>query len=284
MKNSPYLPDHTAKNPIVREIECVSLLNRSRIPSVDYALNPYTGCEHGCIYCYSDFMRRFRRHGEEWGQFVDVKVNAPGVLRRQLSRSQPGLVSLSTVTDPYQPLERRYELTRACLQELIKSQFPVSILTKSALVLRDLDLLVKLDEVDVGLTITTLDEGLREDFEPRADSIQERLRALRKLSAVGVQTWVFFGPVLPFFSDRREIIDDMLATFRDCGAQHVLVDRLNFYPRVWHRMRTMLIEHFPEQLEYYEAVRRDIESYSLSLKRTVQWESTRQSMTCEIIF
>lgn len=284
MKNPPDSPDHTANIPVVREIECVSLLNRSGIPSVDYAINPYTGCEHGCLYCYSDFMRRFRRHREEWGQFVDVKVNAPGVLRRQLSRSKPGLVSLSTVTDPYQPLEKRYRLTRACLQELIKSQFPVSILTKSALVLRDLDLLVKLDEVDVGLTITTLDEGLREIFEPRASSIQERLRALKELSAVGIQSWVFLGPILPYFCDGQETIAKILAAFQEHGAQRVLVDRLNFYPRVWHRMRTILLERFPEQLEYYEIVRRDIESYSLSLKRTVQRESTRQSMTCEIIF
>jgi DNA repair photolyase len=284
MKNSPGSLDHTAKIPVVREIECVSLLNRSGIPSVDYGINPYTGCEHGCVYCYSDFMRRFRRHREEWGEFVDVKVNAPGVLRRQLSRSKPGLVSLSTVTDPYQPLERRYELTRACLQELIKSQFPVSILTKSALVLRDLDLLAKLDNVDVGLTITTLAEGLREVFEPRAPSVSNRLHALRELSSAGIQTWVFFGPVLPLFSDDPGTIGEMLATFQQCGAQSVLVDRINLYPVVWRKLKAVVARNFPEQLVHLEKVKSNAGSYSSRLRANVQSEAARCGLLCDIVF
>lgn len=284
MNKSQKSSTHDDKIPVIREIECVSILNRSGIPSVDYAINPYTGCEHGCIYCYSDFMRRFRRHKEEWGRFVDVKINAPEVLHKQLSRAKPGIISLSTVTDPYQPLESQYELTRACLQELIHHPFPVSILTKSALVLRDLDLLAKLSEVDVGFTITTLDEKLRKIFEPRAPSVSDRLKALRELSAAGIQTWVFFGPVLPLFSDDPGTIGEMLDTFRQHGAQSVLVDQLNLYPMVWRKLQALVAKDFPEQLSHLKKVKSNAESYSSRLRAIVQREASRSGLLCDIVF
>jgi len=127
---------------IVREIDCKSILTRSGIPVVDYAVNPYVGCQHGCAYCYAGFMKRFTGHREQWGQFVDVRVNAPQGLARQLKRAKPGTVSLGTVTDVYQPLERKYCLARGCLQALTPyDSFPTTVLTKSALVLHDLDVL-----------------------------------------------------------------------------------------------------------------------------------------------
>jgi len=126
---------------------------------VDYAVNPYVGCQHGCAYCYAVFMKRFTAHKEEWGQFVDVRINAPQVLARQLRRAQPGSVTLGTVTDAYQPLERQYRLTRGCLQALASyERFATTVLTKGALVLRDLDVLQQMMDVEVGFTITTLDE------------------------------------------------------------------------------------------------------------------------------
>lgn len=251
---------------------------------MDYTINPYTGCEHGCVYCYSDFMGRFRRHREQWGTFVDVKVNAPRVLRQQLPRAKPGLISLSTVTDPYQPLERRYELTRACLQELIDFPFTVSILTKSALVLRDLDVLPRLGEVDVGITITTLDERLRKIFEPRAPSVQDRLHALRELSVAGIRTWVFFGPVLPSFSDDPGTIGEMLEVFRECGAQSVLVDRVNLYPAVWRKLRAVFARNFPEKLSHLERVKGNSEAYSSRLRANLQREEARSGIPCDIVF
>jgi DNA repair photolyase len=143
---------------IVREIECKSILTKSGIEGVDYALNPYVGCGHGCVYCYASFMKRFTGHKEEWGAFVDVKVNAADVLARQMKRAKRGNIVSGTVTDPYQPLEERYEITRVCLKVLADYDSPVSILTKSNLVLRDLDLLRRLKDVEVGLTITALDD------------------------------------------------------------------------------------------------------------------------------
>jgi DNA repair photolyase len=278
LKNQP--TQHT----VVREIRCKSILNRSRISGIDYALNPYMGCEHACVYCYSDFMGRFRPHPEPWGQFVDVKVNAAQILRRQLKRAKPGLISMSTVTDPYQPAEQSYRLTRACLEEIKDERYSISILTKSDLVLRDLDLLRGMQNLEVAFTITTLDENVRETFEPGAPSITRRLRALREVSQAGIRTWVFVGPVLPHFSDRREVLGEMLTAFRDHGARRVLVDRLNFYPRVWSRVRMLVSKEFPQQLAFFEEARRDGESYALELRSRILELSAQLGLPCEVIF
>jgi DNA repair photolyase len=151
-------------------------------------------------------MKCFTGHNEEWGTFVDAKVNATEVLAQQMRRTKPGNVVLSTVTDAYQPLERKYQITRACLEVLtaydgsteLAEVFPVSILTKSDLVLRDLDLLRRLGDVEVGFTIATLDEDARQALEPRASPVPARLAALAELSQAGIKTWVFCGPLLPY--------------------------------------------------------------------------------------
>ena len=117
---------------------CKTILSPSRIGGVDYAVNPYIGCEHGCVYCYARFMSRLGHRGEEWGSFVDVKVNAPQVLRAEAVRRKPGRVLLSSVTDPYQPVERRFKLTRSILRILLDYGYPIVVQTKSTLVLRDI--------------------------------------------------------------------------------------------------------------------------------------------------
>ena len=133
---------------VIKEVTAKSILNKSKI--FDYCLNPYTGCQHNCKYCYARlFMKRYSGHAEPWGQFVDAKVNAPELLKKQLVRAKRGDVWISSVTDPYQPLEAKFELTRQCLMELVKKQFPVSIQTKSDLVLRELDLIQELEEIQV---------------------------------------------------------------------------------------------------------------------------------------
>ena len=168
----------------IREIECKSILNRSGL--AEYALNPYLGCEHGCRYCYGRFMMRYTKHREPWGGFVDVKVNAPRVLMKQVKGARGGRVFISSVCDGWQPLEERYGVTRACVEILLANDFPITILTKNALASRDLDLFKGRREVELGATITALDEGLRKIFEPRGSSGEERLSLLK-------QAKVFFG-------------------------------------------------------------------------------------------
>ena len=146
----------------ITEVECKSVLNKSGL--ADSAVNCYGGCEHGCRYCYARFVNRFSHPGEPWGSFVDVKVNAPSVLAREVKRRKLGSVFMSSVCDGWQPIEANYHLTRQCLEILLSHGFPVTILTKNALAQRDLDLLKSKDSVELGATITTLDEDLSRLF------------------------------------------------------------------------------------------------------------------------
>lgn len=208
----------------IQEVQAKSILNKSKIH--DYCVNCYTGCGARCIYCYAQlFMRRYSGHEEPWGEFVDVKINAPEVLRKQLARAvragRRGTVWLSSVCDPYQPLEKKYELTRRCLVELLAVQFPVNIQTKCALVLRDMDLFRQFREIEVGMTVTTDDERIAALFEPGASSVDERIRTLKEIRASGIRTFAFIGPMLPGNPER-------LVALLDGAADVVLIDRINY--------------------------------------------------------
>ncbi len=209
----------------VREIFVKTPLTKTAISGFDYCLNPFVGCGHGCRYCYASFMKRFTDHKEPWGEFVDIKINAPHQLRRQLKRVKRGMVSLSTVTDPYQPLERRYQLTRKCLEILLEFQFPVNLLTRSPLCLRDIDLFKRFKDIEIGLSITTDDERIRKIFEPHSPPIPFRLRALKTLRREGIRTYAFIGPMLPL-EPRR------MASMLDGLVSEVLIDRMNYPNKV----------------------------------------------------
>ena len=270
---------------IIRQIECKSLLTRSGISSVDYAMNPYVGCQHGCAYCYAVFMKRFTGHSEEWGHFVDVRVNAPQVLARQLKRAAPGSITLGTVTDAYQPLEHEYRVARGCLEALLPfDQFPTTVLTKSALVLRDLDLLREVGHIEVALTVTTLDEEVRRAFEPHASPISERLTALARLHDAGIRTWAFFGPVLPAFSDSGEAIEDMFAALAETAVSHVLVDTLNVKGAQRGRLFTTLQSHYPEQVDRYRLIRHNRRGYAQALASRVARAAERHGVPYQLAF
>jgi DNA repair photolyase len=206
--------------PKVKEIKAKSVLNKSKI--FDYCLNPYTGCQINCRYCYARlFMRRYSGHKEAWGDFVDAKINASEVLKKQLDKAKKGTVWISSVCDPYQPLEAKYELTRRCLKELVKKQFPVNIQTKSKLVLRDLDLFQEFEEMDVGFTITTDDERMTKLFEPNATPVKERLTALEKIHSLGIKTFAFVGPLLP--GNPEKLIEKL-----EGKVDNIYIDKMNY--------------------------------------------------------
>lgn len=204
----------------VTEIQAKGILNKSKI--FDYCLNPYTGCQINCRYCYARlFMVRYSGHKEAWGEFVDVKMNAPLLLRKQLEKAKRGVVWISSVCDPYQPLEAKYSLTRQCLKELAARQFPVNIQTKSKLVLRDLDLFQEFEDIEVGFTIATDDEEMARLFEPNASSVRERLNSLEQIQAKGIRTFAFVGPLLPGNPEK-------LATLLEGRADKIFIDRMNY--------------------------------------------------------
>jgi DNA repair photolyase len=202
-----------------------SILTRTNIPGIDYCLNPYVGCAHACRYCYATFMCRYSGHAEPWGAFIDVKINAVTLLRKTLRLRREGEVIVSSVTDPYQPVEESYRLTRGCLELLASSNLRVSILTKSNLVERDLDILDRMNNVEVGLTVTTDREEMRVLFEPGASSIAGRVAALKRLHNRGIATYAFIGPILPMQPER---LAEMIAPCTDT----VLIDRMNYQRKV----------------------------------------------------
>jgi DNA repair photolyase len=208
---------------IIKEIKSKSILSASKI--YPYVINPYTGCQHNCSYCYAHFMKRFTGHREPWGQFVDVKVNAPDLLRREVTRKKTGRVWVSGVCDPYQPLEGKYKLTRQCLEILAENNWPVTVQTRSPLVLRDLDILKKGIDFEVGLSITTADENIRKLFEPNAPPIKERVRALGELHQAGIKTYAMIAPILPAAESLVEILAGKV--------DYVRLDRMNYHYGDW---------------------------------------------------
>lgn len=237
---------------VVREIRSRTVLTKTRIPGHDYCVNPYVGCAHGCTYCYASFMRRFTGHAEAWGGFVDVKRNAPEILRRQLRRARPGSVLVGTVTDPYQPAEETYRVTKGCLEALAEARLRVNVLTRSPLCARDVDLFRRFSDIAVGLSIGTDREDIRRLLEPRAPPIPERLAALRALHAADVRTYVFAGPLLPMNPAK-------LAEAVGHAADEVLVDRLNYASKASWLYRKAGLSRFLED-DYFERCANELET------------------------
>jgi DNA repair photolyase len=239
------------KDVLIREIGCKTILNKTSIS--DYSLNCYTGCAHGCTYCYARFMQRFHPHPEPWGKFVDIKVNAIEVLERQIRCAVPGAVFVSSACDGWQPVEAERQLTRRCGNLLLKHGFRIEALTKSSLVLRDLDVFSGRD-VRIGVTVTTLDERLRGIWEPNSSSIKERFHVISESVAAGVETAIMFGPLLPFLSDNQESIDSMFQWAAELAVDIIWVDALNPRPKVWSSVASLLRKEFPDLLEPYRRI------------------------------
>ena len=218
---SPALPQGVVPRLAVREVACATLLHRLTYGSfTGYTANLYRGCTHGCVYCYAPSLTRDER---PWGTYVDVKINAPGVLRRELRGLRRDQVFLSSASDPYQPVEARYGITRSCLRLLLKHGFPVSILTRSPLVLRDLDILRRFDRVKVGVSITTVPV---KKLEPGVPPLQRRVDTLKKLARAGIPTWVSLAPVIPGIM--MVDLDEVFGELNRAGVSQVSFGILRF--------------------------------------------------------
>jgi DNA repair photolyase len=230
-----------------KEIKCKTLMSKSK-GGYDFTINPYVGCTHGCVYCYAPYFLREKR---EWGSFVDVKANAPEVLEKETKKNQKGSILLSIVTDPYQEIEKEKKLTRKVLEKLSKN-YKVSILTKSDLVLRDIDIFRRIN-AEVGMTITTLNDADAKNFEPNAPPPMKRLDVLSYLKVSGVRTYIFFGPMLPFISDAD--LEKTVSKFALARPDKVMVDRLNIKgPNHWNKLKAFLDKNYPGMTDRWREV------------------------------
>ncbi|MCP8311552.1 MAG: radical SAM protein [Candidatus Methylarchaceae archaeon HK02M1] len=219
-------------------ITCKEALSHSRLLGLDYSLNPYFGCEHGCIYCYSPSVFRNEKIARNWGNFVKAKINIVDVLSKQLKKIPKGVVGISTVTDPYQPLEAKLQLTRKCIEVLSANNFPISIQTKSDLVLRDKDL-IKPERFDIGVTIITLDNDLSKKLGSKTYSPESLIQVLEEFSDKGVDTWIFLGPIIPEINDDEENISQLVDIAKRTKSE-IIYDKLNLKPWILDSMEKFL--------------------------------------------
>lgn len=233
-----------------------SVISTNTSPDVgfDASLNPYRGCEHGCIYCYARPTHEYLGFsaGLDFESRILVKRDAPELLRRELAspRWKPQVLALSGVTDPYQPAERKLRITRRCLEVLVEARNPVAIITKSALVARDVDLLAELARhgaVVVSVSVTTLDPEVARTMEPRASHPRRRLEAIERLAEAGVPVGVMVAPILPGLTDPE--IPRILEAAAEAGARHAGYTVLRLPGAVAGLVEGWLEEHFPERKE-----------------------------------
>jgi DNA repair photolyase len=241
--------------PTIRKIQCKSAIGKCGFPGGGLAVNPYVGCGHDCQYCYARFMRRFTGHDQEqWGTFVDVRENIAEVLEKQLANKYKNkkrnaqwirqVIYVGTVTDPYQPIEKEYELTQKVLKVLANYENPISLLTKADLVLRDLDILKQIREIDINVTINTVDEKWANLIEPNAPSIERRFTAIQKLSEAGITVYLMMGPYWPFFTDTEAIFQKAKAT----GVKKIFSESFNTTGGNWTGVAEILQRQYPDLL------------------------------------
>ena len=220
----------------IEEILCRTALSPSLLPGLNYALNPYYGCQHACRYCYVPNVFHIIR--QEWGKSIKPKINIPRILSKELKTTKRGLVGISTVTDPYQPLEKKYHLTRYCLEQLRKHDFPINILTKSTLIKKDIDIIEEFSECAVGMTIPSLNQDEIEILEPFTPPVQKRLETLTKFSKKGIYTYIFFGPIYPTID--TDNLPYLLKKYFSTGIKELIVDTFHLKPGIWPNIKDNL--------------------------------------------
>ena len=242
-----------------REEPCKTALNPVKGMGFKWSLNPYMGCVHRCTFCYvRHFEKRSDRPSDDrYGTSIRVKVNVAEVLRKELARpSWPReMVTIGAATDPYQPAEGKYKLTRACLEVLRDASNPLSIITRGPMIVRDLEILAEAArraEVSIMFSIPTLDEEVWRRTEPSTAHPRQRLRALKALVDAGVKAGVGMAPILPGISDRPEQLREVVRAAREAGATGIWANLLFLRPGTREHFLEHLAEDWPEQLPLYE--------------------------------
>lgn len=245
------------------EEPCKSALNRVRGMPFGWSLNPYMGCAHRCTFCYvRAFERRADRPGDDrYGETIRVKTNVADVLRRELARRswEREEIAIGAATDPYQPAEGRYRLTRGCVEVLAAASNPFGLITRGPMIVRDIDVLQEASRrasVSINFSIPTLDEDVWRKTEPGTAHPRQRLRALRQLVDAGIRAGVGMAPILPGLSDHPEQLAEVVRAAREAGATHLWGNVLHLRPGTREHFLEKLAEEWPEELERYERLYR----------------------------
>jgi len=264
----------------IKLVQAKSILNKSKLTGDGYTLNPYLGCTHSCVYCYNQqFIKRLRPN-QPWGQFLEVKINAPEILAKEVKKMPKKPVFLSTVTDAYNYHEKKYQITRQCLEILLKYQWPITILTKSDLILCDLDLLKQFKAKEIGFTLTTLDSRATKVLEPGASSSEQRIEALKKLHQAGIPTYAFIAPILPYLTDLPAIFQILHGQVNE-----IWLDSFNTSLANWQGLKEVFGKNWPDLVQQYETIFfKNRKQYLEQLRKQVQALGERYQIPIQVYF
>ena len=256
---------------LVEELHAKSILTKSGLPDSDYVVNPYTGCAFGCAYCYAAFMRKWHHPEIEWGEYVGAKINAPELLRKEIKKlSGSESIFFSSVTDCYQPAESKFMLTRACLQVIAEEKYsgPVSILTKSPLCLRDIDIFKQIKDFEIGMTVTTTEDQLGSLIEKLAPPSDSRITALKKLKQTGLKTYAFVGPLLPHFASDAKNLEKLFGKLETAGADYIYLEHINLSPYIKKMLFDFVEKKAPRLLDGLKQA--ETENYRRDLEKKIK--------------
>lgn len=231
---------------MIKKIEAKSLVVKSNLPAADYVINPYLGCTHGCIYCYAVFMKRFYKIENKWGEFVFEKNCNTCAYSSKLDNK---VVLMSSVTDPYQGCEKYSKKTRGILKDFIETSVNLEILTKSDLVIRDIDIIRKISNAKVGISISSNDNMVLKIFEPRASSYEQRINALQVIRDNNIQNYLFISPILPFITNWKKIIDDNIDK-----TDLFMFENLNCMPSNKEKLLHTYEDYYPAYFKDFEKI------------------------------
>lgn len=262
----------------IKEINIKSIITKSNLPDADFVINPYIGCQHGCKYCYADFIKRFTGHSnEDWGSFVDVKINAADKIKLK-TINKNSTILIGSVTDPYQPIEKKYKITRQCLTKLLVYQPKIEILTKSKLILRDVDILKQFKNLKVGVSIGIQDNEFSKELEPLSSSPNERIEVLKILNKENINTYLFISPIFPGITDYKRLIK-----MANKYVNKILFENINIRNNNRKRIIDFLRMHKPELITFYKDLQNN-KTYWDSIKNDIQSIAENYSIPFKIYF
>ncbi len=264
---------------IIKEIEAKSIIVKTNLPEGDFVINPYVGCMHGCKYCYSRFMKRFTGHTEPWGSFVDKKMKAPDLIPEGTNKYKKKSITISSVTDPYQPIERKYKITRTILERLIPLQPNLNLITKSDLVVRDIDLFKQFKNCTVALSFSITNEKLRKQVELLSSPAKQKINVLKEFHKAKIPTVLFISPLFPRITDWEKIINQT-KSFVD----EYWFENLNLYPSIKGNIFRFLRKNTPALVEKFKEIYSKNSNYWNIEENKIKKFCKGNKINCKIYF
>jgi len=263
----------------INKIRAKTIIVKTNLPEGDFVINPYIGCMHGCKYCYARFMKRFTGHAEPWGSFVDIKNNAPDLIPKGTNKYREKSIIISSVTDPYQPIERKYKITRKILERLITLQPNLDLITKSDLVVRDIDLFKQFKNCMVTLSFSITNEKLRKQVELLSSPAKQKINALKELHKAKIPTALFISPIFPQITDWIKIINET-QSFVD----EYWFENLNLYPSIKGEIYSFLKKNRPELIEIYKKIYSKNNNYWNIEENKIKIFCKKNKISCKVYF